>query len=330
MGEESFEHSGPLTDLTVSEGGGPCLLFVTEVLASTHRHKTLWVSDVLLTVGFSCCPGRKCMLATPPTMTAPDPGPTRGKNRAFRRSSRPLAAGSLGCVALASVLSFSSSAWALQGGEDASELPVLLDKRFALEGRSQVSLLFTTAIVTKLVEDLGVYGTYQYNFTEQLAAGVSTGFFFGDETSITDAIRGQGVDPANPASGDPLADLYQMFWMVSADFIVTPLYGKISFASEVNPSFDIYGLVGAGAGQVRRVAGVTPDAQGRLSVNGYDTSFTPIFSLGIGMHFYMTKLLALRIEIRDYFFPEPAAGVGGLTWNLHAQAGLQLTFGGDD
>ena len=234
----------------------------------------------------------------------------------FRRR----AATFVGVALLAFGLAGERTAMALQGGEDPATLPVLLDKRFSQSGRHQVSLLFSTAMVTKLVQAVGAYGTYQYNFADWIGAGVSAGIFLGDETSIADAIRLQ-EDPDNPEGEEPLGDLHQMFWMASADVIVVPLYGKISFLSEFNPSFDLYGIAGGGVGQVRRNRG--PAGATEFTT---DTAFTPIFSFGFGLRLYLTDLIGLRLEFRDFFYPEPEQGVGGFTFNLHFQGGVQFTF----
>ena len=209
---------------------------------------------------------------------------------------------------------------ALQGGEDPATLPVLLDKRFAPSGRHQASILFSTAMVTKLIQAVGAYGTYQYNFTDWIGAGFSAGIFLGDETSITDAIR-LVEDPDNPEGEEPLGDLHQMYWMASVDVVVVPLYGKISFLSEFNPSFDVFALAGGGVGQVQR-----DRAPAGGPIQTTDTAFTPIFSVGFGLRLYLTDLVGLRIEFRDFFYPEPEEGVGGFTFNLHFQGGVQFTF----
>ena len=222
-------------------------------------------------------------------------------------------------------------AWALQGGEDPALLPVLLDKRYGSGGRHQASLMLTTAIITKLVQDTGVVATYQYSFTDMIGVGLTAGYFFGSETSIGDAIRAQSsdpaCDPADPAC-KPLGDLFQMQWLASADLVFVPLYGKMSFASELNPSFELYLIGGAGAGGVRRKQ--TDAASGTTAAVGHDTKVTLVANLGVGLRFHILDSIGVRAEFRDYFYPDPAAGVGGLTWNPHVQIGAEFTFGGGE
>jgi outer membrane beta-barrel protein len=233
----------------------------------------------------------------------------------------------LGAALLVSaVLGSASEALALQGGEDPSTLPVLVDKRFGQAGRHQLSLFFSTSMVTKFVEGVGAFGAYQYNFSDTFGLELHGGYFFGSETSIMREVRENF-----PNKEPPLSDLYQLQWVTGIDAVLVPVYGKISFASELDPQFDIFLLAGAGVGGTRRQAGIDTIT--------YDSAVTPVFNVGGGMRFYFSKLAALRLEFRSFFYPDPAAGdpvfdpdqdIGGLTWNLHFQAGLQFAFGGDE
>lgn len=225
--------------------------------------------------------------------------------------------------ALAVSLASITPAWALQGGEDPATLPVLLDKRYGPTSKHELSVMATTSMVNKLVQtDLGLTLGYQYYPNDLLGVGVYAGFFaLTGETSIATAIRNTVGDPVETNPEDPLGDLYQMFWLTSAEVTFVPVYGKISFASELNLSFDLILLAGAGAGQTRRKVFVG-------NTETTDTQFVPIFYPGIGLRFHFLDRHAIRVEFRDYFYPDPTPNAGGLTWNLHFQLGYQFTFGG--
>lgn len=230
---------------------------------------------------------------------------------------------------LVGLLGLEAQAFALQGGEDPALLPVLIDKRFGLGGRQQASLLFSSSFADKFVEATGVTANYQYSFSDLLGVALNGSYFFlSRETSIMREIRAvSGEDPQ-------LSDLNQMQWMAHADLMLVPIYGKMSFASEFDPQFDLFFVGGAGVAGTRRLVSVGAS-------EGFENAVVPVFNLGVGMRFYFSRLMALRLEIRDYFFPDPGvrrvvrAGqpleerVGGLTWNLHFQAGLQFAFGGE-
>ncbi|NJK89678.1 MAG: outer membrane beta-barrel domain-containing protein [Myxococcales bacterium] len=188
------------------------------------------------------------------------------------------------------IIATSAPALALQGGEDASTLPVLIDKRFGNRGHLDVHLQFSTPIVAKFVESTGVTLGVNYSITDWLAVGALGGFFGGGETDIVEPVR------LNQSGGTaPLTDLYRMVWVAGADVTFTPLYGRISFASEYNPAFDVFGFVGGGAmGTERQLAGETETT---------DTTFYG--NLGFGFRFHILDFLAIRTEYRQFIYPDP-------------------------
>ena len=219
-----------------------------------------------------------------------------------------------------------SSALALQGGEDPSLLPVLVDKRFGMESAHQLSLQFTTSFATKLVESVGIYGTYGYSFNDLFGLELGGGYFFGSESSIMQTVRATlgSVEP-------PFSDLFQLQWMANIDAVLVPFYGRISFASELDPAWDFFALAGAGAFGIRKAVG----ADG----GSFESKVTAGFNFGAGLRFYFKLAdtrMALRLEFREYFFPDPANNPtndpmknnDSITWNLHFQGGLQFAFGG--
>ena len=213
------------------------------------------------------------------------------------------------------VLSAAGDAHALQGGEDPSLLPVLIDKRFGQDGRFMASAMFSTGLATKFVEHTGAMVMFGYNFTDMIGLEVGGVFFAGSESKIMEQVRMHFVseEPALP-------DLYQMQWSAGANFMLIPLYGKISFASEVDPGYDLFLTAGGGAGGSRRL----------LRDGSFDQVVTPVFNFGLGLRFYLNRLIGIRLEMRDYFYPESDPGQSGLTFNLHFQAGVQFAFGGEE
>lgn len=222
--------------------------------------------------------------------------------------------------AVATMGSSERVAYALQGGEDPALLPVLVDKRFGSDGRHQLGLFFSTSMVTKFVQATGAYATYCYSFSDVLGLELGGGYFFGSESNIMAEVR-QNF----PGTEPPLSDLYQLTWMGNLDLMLVPIYGKMSFASEVDPSFDLFLLAGGGFAGVRRKEG-SPDNP----PEGFDRKTTPAFNVGLGLRFYFNRLIAMRLELRDYFYPEPAVNASGMTYNFHFQGGLQFAFGGDE
>jgi outer membrane beta-barrel protein len=252
-------------------------------------------------------------------------------------------------VALALYAGAAEKAYALQGGEDPALLPTLLDKRFGMGGRHHLSLFFSTSIVTKFVEGTGIQLGYQFMFTDIFGLELSGGYYFSDETNIMKEVRINFPGQDHP----PLSDLFQMNWNASLDLVVVPFYGKLSFASEVDPSFDIYIVAGGGVIGAKRAEG-PPDAplpstnkitygfNGGVGLRIFDIDpWLILFSLAAPVGWVAYGILnaydvlpaagyngiGLRIEVRDYFYPDPSEEHGGLTNHLLFQGGLQFTFG---
>lgn len=219
---------------------------------------------------------------------------------------------------IAGLFASEPAALALQGGEDPALLPVLVDKRFGERGRHQLSLALSTSMASKFVEATGGFLTYAYGFTDVIALELGGGFFLGSESSIMQEVR-QNF----PGQEPPLSDLYQIQFLANADLMLVPIYGKMSFASEFDPSFDLFLVAGAGIAGTRRQVGID-------DTKTFDSKITPAFNFGLGFRFYFSRLVALRVEFRDFFYPDPGEGVDGLTFNLMFHGGLQLAFGGEE
>jgi outer membrane beta-barrel protein len=223
-----------------------------------------------------------------------------------------------GLVAVACLIP--SAAHALQGGEDPDTLPVLIGKRYGEQGRLQLWVTGSIPLISKFTEMYGVTGGAGYAFSRLISVGVTGGFFGGGEVDVIEDLR--------LASGTELqlTDLHRMEWFAGADVIFTPIYGRISFASEYNPAFDLYALVGGGVVGTSRE--VTPGAGG---VAQDQSSVTAYGNFGFGFRFHFIDWLALRTEYRLFLYPEASAfpqnvDGGGLTAAQQLNLGFEFSF----
>lgn len=224
-------------------------------------------------------------------------------------------------------------AFALQGGEDASTLPVLIDQQHGLSDKFQVSLLASTTLASKYTEGTGLSLNLQYNFIDIIGLELVGAFYLSDEAQILSTIRQQdvpAVKEGNRAREPDLADMAQMQWVAAANVVVIPIYGKISFVSEWNPSYDLYlvaggGVVGTRRGRVDET--IARPAGTEITPDSYDSGVSGMFNFGGGLRLFLTDLIAVRLEVRNYFYGDPDAD--GLTNALVGQLGVQLSFGGE-
>lgn len=203
-----------------------------------------------------------------------------------RLGARLLGAG-LGLV----VVMAAPSAHALQGGEDPTTLPVLIDKRYGNKGKLYGYALFSTPIVSKFTESRGFQGGIGYSLTDWLGVGVQGGFMLSGEQDVVDEVRRNGRAP--------LSDLFAPTWMVGGELTWTPIYGRISFASEYNPAFDLYVVGGGGLVGVEREVGPVDQTTSVSETTGY-------MNFGFGFRFHIVEMLAVRVEYRHNLIFEPA------------------------
>jgi outer membrane beta-barrel protein len=254
--------------------------------------------------------------------------------RSARRAARPLLQRGFR-LGLAVVLTWAatsavdaSRAWALQGGEDPATLPVLIDKRYGLKNRLTAHVQFSTPITSKFVESTGVVGGVDYGLYDWLSVGLVGGFFGGGEADIVDQVRAT-------LGTAPLTDLDRMQWFGGVDVTFTPIYGRISFASEYNPAFDVLAFVGGGALGTERKLG------NEVTGTTTETGVTAYGNFGFGFRFHVLDWLALRTEYRQLIHPEdeiplseqanstvddPSDRGGGLSTAQQFQIGLQFRF----
>ncbi|MEO1338542.1 MAG: hypothetical protein AAFV29_23065, partial [Myxococcota bacterium] len=102
--------------------------------------------------------------------------------------------------------------------------------------------------------------------------------------------------------------------------------------SRWHPSFDLFLLAGGGlVGASRKFGGTAVEPISRT-----DATVTWGLDVGGGFRFYVTDLVAIRLEFRNWFYPEPATfqspntmrEIDGFTSVLNAQLGIQFAFGG--
>ncbi len=146
-------------------------------------------------------------------------------------------------------------------------------------------------------------------------------------TNLTDAVNSftHSTDAPDFLRNKPLElpDLYYQSWFAGADVMFAPFYGKWSIVSEIGGSMSVYGLLGAGAAGTTKEDYRTPGAVMTGPV---------VFPVhyGVGTRIYFTKWMALRIELRDYWWmnPEVQEQVSGTDTSDPCPGGYCLTVDG--
>jgi outer membrane beta-barrel protein len=158
-----------------------------------------------------------------------------------------------------------------------------------------------------------------YHFNEYLSLGVTGAYGTTDPTGSTSVCRGnEGCQPA------AAAQLYQVpgliRWMAGAEVAFSPVYGKLNVFAEKAVHFDLSIMAGPDLISYRGVIDANQASAG--VVPGYVT--TPGGHIGIGARIFLTRLIALRLELRDVVYSVSSLSSGKLQNQLFAELGLSF------
>jgi outer membrane beta-barrel protein len=214
-----------------------------------------------------------------------------------------------------------------------SGTPLIANKLYPMQFRLEVGAFFDYSFNDKYVDHLGGSGTLGFHIFDWLAVEGFGGYLVGGETGIVGNVRNDGSSAKRNAEGQPCADelcqpqlpdLWQTTWFAGADVQWAPIYGKLSAVSELDLSFQLYGLLGGGAEGIQRALGSASaqpftEQQVRVSLN-----------YGLGVRIIPWKYVALRAELRNYNGLNPNVPEHDQTADEdNCQNGYTLSVGGD-
>ncbi len=169
------------------------------------------------------------------------------------------------------------------------DIRVIEKRAFEKDGRHEFSLLAGIIPNDPFFNYYPVGLRYDYYFLESLAVEVAGAYAFHPESNlrsfITSTFKARGI------LGVRLPQRVE--WYAGANVYWAPIYGKLTIFTSKISSFDLGFILGAAAiGSHVEEGGVfkrksSPDVAGVA---------------GLGFHFYLTDLLALRADYRHYVF----------------------------
>ncbi len=169
------------------------------------------------------------------------------------------------------------------------DIRVIEKRTFEKDGRHEFSLLVGIIPNDPFFNYYPVGLRYDYYFLESLALEVAGAYAFHPESNlrsfITNTFRARGLQGVRLPQ--------RVEWYAGANVYWAPIYGKLAIFTSKISSFDLGFILGAAAiGSHVEKGGVfvrksSPDVAGVA---------------GLGFHFYLTDLLALRADYRHYVF----------------------------
>jgi outer membrane beta-barrel protein len=94
-------------------------------------------------------------------------------------------------------------------------------------------------------------------------------------------------------------------WQGIASMLWSPIHAKFKFSEETIVHGDVFAVAGAGRTFHESVMGLTWEA-------------------GAGMKLYLAKLVAFRLDVRDFLLPQEVLGRGRITNNVTVLGGLSV------
>jgi outer membrane beta-barrel protein len=134
-----------------------------------------------------------------------------------------------------------------------------------------------------------------YYLTEILAIGLSFNVY-GGMNAITD------LNYQTSRATHQIVPINEYLWGGQVNFSYIPMYGKFAFFKEWILHWDVWLIGGGGFIFTRPIPQIDPEYR------EFDYTMKFSFNVGIGGRLYLSKWLAVYVELRDYIFPEELEG----------------------
>jgi len=214
----------------------------------------------------------------------------------------------LGTIALISGLLLPISAWA----DEVLERVVVRNRLYNVAGRLELTPSVGVSIVDKLTSHYTFGASASFNLFESLALDARATYALSRHTGLANRISAKFLN-RDPSLGlqrvDDLSDLWEMNWTLMAGVRWAPIYGKLSFLSELPIHYQTYLWVGGGMGGLHRESvvyclEVASREEGTCRDWLTDDRVSPVGSAALGMRFFTSKNGSLKLELRDYVFAD--------------------------
>ena len=182
--------------------------------------------------------------------------------------------------------------------DDAVPIRVIQRRRMLRAGRVEVGALGGLGVNDTMFRHSMAGGAGRYHISEAWSVGGSYGHYFAKESTLYKDVTERFELFPEPS---------YMRWSAVVDAAWTPVYGKFALLDQFILHFD--GSLSLGAGVVQ---------------TGRRTSVKPVGVFGLGLRLYLTRWLALTMEVRDHVYMEEFNTGDSLVNHILTQAGLSV------
>ncbi len=190
-------------------------------------------------------------------------------------------------------------------GTELREIETLQKRLFRKEDRHEFGIYFGVIPNDEFYSYYPLGLRWDYFFAEDFGVEVGGSYLIRVESELESFLE----DNFNESL---LVDIPQSLqWLASANFLWSPVHGKIGMFSDKLTHFDAHLAFGVGAiGTTVRQLG---EEVSKVDISG---------NVGLGLRFYLTEDIAMRFDYRQYFYPADPESGGGLAHPVE----LTLTF----
>lgn len=197
--------------------------------------------------------------------------------------------------------------------EEVLESVVVRNRLYRVQGKLEVSPTFGLMPVTWLTEHYNFNVGAGFNFMETLAVEARGGYALTRQTTTARRIAGMFLGRDPNTNGQTVVDDFSNLWEMNANLVVglrwAPIYGKISLLSETPVHFQAYLWAGGGAANFNRdsivyCTSVVRDESSTCNAWLSESRIAPMGSAALGFRFFTHQAGALKIEVRDYLYPD--------------------------
>jgi len=182
-----------------------------------------------------------------------------------------------------------------EGEEAAGQHPIwAVQQVYALRAhRFDLQPTFGVSLNDPYVQHQSFNLALSYYITEVLGAGISFNWYggLGNETDLNYSVS-RATHQTIPINE------YQ--WGAQINFTYVPIYGKFAMFKQWILHWDVWVIGGGGFIFTRPIAVIDPDYR----AGGFDYKIKFCFNIGLGGRLYLSRFLAIALELRDYIFPE--------------------------
>lgn len=186
---------------------------------------------------------------------------------------------------------------------------IIIKRNERAEGLHELSISNPVQINGKFTQHIGASLDYLYHLREAFAFGVGGTYnYYAAQTQFTD-------DLAERAMQAPFAaPTLLMDYEAHAGVEVSPIYGKFALFDWSVVQFGLYFGAYGGVGHTKIQLRAADSVNNRGRTFG-DTGLRPVGIFNAGMRMFLSKHMALRVEVRNTMYSNDMSRINGCTKN---------------